>query len=114
MYESVYQSSGGGAIRPRSEDLGDAIALAPGLNGTVWINYTAGAVHLDRDSLRDLLFLRNSTTIETGDGLAILAPSGSDGIAIGIPSGAVYIVPRRALESAARGLNSSRYTPALV
>lgn len=111
MNESVYSSSVRGAIPYASTDPGVEIVLIPGLHGTVWFQYAAGSVHLDHEALRDLLFLRNTATLSDASGTVVLSPSGPAGIAIRLPSGLLYSVPRMALSAAARGLNSSRFDP---
>lgn len=111
MSKSVFSSGVRGAIPNAPENLGEAIALAPGLNGTVWLYHTTRAIHLDHEALWDLLFLRNTAVLYDAGGTVVLSPSGSDGIAIRLPSELLYIVPRPALVSAARGLTRSRFNP---
>jgi hypothetical protein len=111
MSESVFSSGMRGAIPDALEDPGRVIALGPGLNGTVWLYHTNRAVHLDHNALRDLLFLRNTAVIYDAGGTVVLSPSGSDGIAIRLPSRLLYIIPRAALADAARGLTRSRFDP---
>jgi hypothetical protein len=113
MNESVLSSGIQGAIPDALEDPGRAIALAPGLNGTVWLYHADRAVHLDHNALRDLLFLRNTAIIYDAGGTVVLSPSGSGGIAIRLPSGLQYIIPRAALAAAARGVTRSRFDPML-
>lgn len=111
MSESVFSSGIRGAIPNAQEVPGRAIALAPGLNGTVWLYHADRAVHIDHNALRDLLFLRNTAVLYDAGGTVVLSPSGSDGMAIRLPSGLLYIIPRAALAAAARGLTSSRFDP---
>ena len=114
MNESVFSSGVRGAIPYASPDPEVDIVLIPGLHGTVWLQYAAGSVHLDHEALRDLLFLRNTAALSHVGGTVILSPSGQAGIAIRLPSGLIYSVPRPALAAAAQGLTSSRYQPTMV
>ena len=111
MSESVFSSGMRGAIPDALEDPGRAITLAPGLNGTVWLYHTNRAVHLDHNALRDLLFLWNTAVIYDAGGTVVLSPSGPEGIAIRLPSGHMYIIPRAALAAAGRGVTRSRFDP---
>jgi len=111
MNESVFSSGIPGAIPDALEEPGRAITLTPGLNGTVWLYYADRAVHLDHNALRVLLFLRNTAVIYDAGWAIVLSPSGPEGIAIRLPSGLLYIIPRAALAAAARGLTRSRFDP---
>lgn len=115
MHESVSSGSVCGLIRCAPEDPGAGIALVPGLNGTAWLYRAAGAVHLCRETLRDILFLRNTVILEHSRGSVILAPSGAHGIAIQLSAGLSYIVPRSAIADVAHGLTPCiRFDPVPV
>lgn len=118
MDESVFASPGGtaGMLAFDAAGLGDSIALVPGRDGTAWIYHAAGAAHLCRDTLRDVLFLGHTVCLELEPGAIILRPVGpsievSTAFEPGRP-GPVYLAPRDTLAQVARGLiASARFGP---
>ncbi|WP_148208217.1 hypothetical protein [Methanosphaerula palustris] len=60
MSTSVFSSCMRGAIPDAVEDPGRAIALAPGLNGTVRLYHADRAVHIDHTALRDTAVIHDA------------------------------------------------------
>lgn len=118
MDESVFVSPGAsaGMLAFDAAGLGDSIAVVPGRNGTAWIYHAAGAAHLTRDTLRDVLFLGHTVMLELEPGAIILRPLGpSVEVAMDLEPGhpgPIYIVPRDTIAQVARGLIASvRFGP---
>jgi len=113
MKKTVYSSGRPGAI---PEQPVRAIALAPGLNGTVRVSHADRAVHLDHEASGNRLFMHTTAAVIDAGGTVIHSPSGPAGMATHLLSGllSTSTVRRPALAAAARGLTSSRYRPAGV
>jgi len=93
-----------------------AIALAPGLNGTVRVYHADRAAHPNHRASGDLVFVHNTAAVIDAGGTVVRSPPGPAGMAIRLLSGllATSTVRRPALSAAARGPTSSRYRPAGV
>ena len=113
MKKTVYSSGIRGSI---PEQPARAIALAPGLNGTVRVYHADRTVHLDHKASGNLLFVKNTAAVIDAGGTAVLSLPGPAGMAIRLLSGLLSIITvrRPALAASAPSLTSSRYQPARV